>query len=185
MANRDTSKDGLSNKIQTFLLTNFPGIWEKVQNNSFLSKKVNQFLINSAIYKIPTRPYPYSLITLEPYIPETNDPRFQDIEGYVEGKGLPKKTDTYSSWDSLIDRTYTGRHLPPDPAFNQPDKLPKLEELAVLFKKENGKTIDSEKSTLLFPYFVQWFTDGFLRTDPKNKLKILQIITLIYLPFMA
>ena len=24
---------------------------------------------------------------------------------------------------------------------------------------------------MLFPYWVQWFTDGFLRVDPKNRLK--------------
>lgn len=155
MANkRDTSRDGFQNKLETLLLTNFKPIWQFLQSNESLAKKVNKKLINSAIYKIPTRPYPYSMMTLEKHIPDTD---------------IPKKTDTYSSWDSLIDRTYTGRHLPPNPKFNS--NLPKLEDLKVLFTKKNGQTIYSDKSTLLFPYWVQWFTDGFLRTDRYNRLK--------------
>ena len=71
----------------------------------------------------------------------------------------------------MCDRTYTGRHLPPDPTFNQSEVLPNSKDLADLFRKRNGETILSEKSTLLFPYWVQWFTDGFLRTDPNNRLK--------------
>ena len=153
---RDTSRDGLSNKLQTLLLTKFKPVWDFIQTKPALKYKVNQALINSAIYKIPTRPYPHSLMTLEKHIPGTE---------------IPKKTDTYTSWDSLIDRTYTGRHLPPDPEFNREENLPKLEDLAVLFQKKNGNTIYSEKSTLLFPYWVQWFTDGFLRTDVHNRLK--------------
>ena len=31
--------------------------------------------------------------------------------------------------------------------------------------------VESEKSTVLFSYFAQWFTDGFLRTDYKDPLK--------------
>ena len=147
---RDTSKDGLDNKLQTFLLTNFKGIWENVQSNEFLKRKVNKTLINSLIYKIPTRPNPYSMMTLDEYIPDTK---------------IPKKTDTYTSWESLIDRTYIGRHLPPDPKFNSEGNLPKVEDLAILFRKKDGQTIDSPKSTMLFPYWVQWFTDSFLRID--------------------
>lgn len=136
---RDTSRDGFSNKAEYFALTHFKGLWNLIQRNDFLKRQANKFLINSAIYKVPTRPYPFSLMA------------------------------PYTSWDSLTDRTYTGRHLPPAEKFNQ-GPLPKPEELAVLFKKR-GETQYSEKSTLLFPYFVQWFTDGFLRTDRSNKLK--------------
>lgn len=173
---RDTSRDGLVNKLQTLALTNFKWFWAFIQSTNTLKRKVNQLLINSAIYKAPTRPYPFSLMTLEPFIPGTQEERFQSVEGYVAGKGIPKQTETYTSWDSLIDRTYMGRHLPPDPVFNREGNLPKLEDLAVLFQKrkdQNGKpiTIFSEKSTLLFPYWVQWFTDGFLRKDRSNSLK--------------
>lgn len=153
---RDTSNDGFKNKLETIVLTKFKPIWDVIQSNEDWKKKANKFLINSSIYKIPCRPYPYSMMTLEEHIPDTD---------------IPKKPDTYSSWDSLTDRTYSGRHLPPDFEFNKEGNLPKLEDLAVLFKKKGGKTIYSEKSTLLFPYWVQWFTDGFLRTDIHNRLK--------------
>ncbi|MEL6455535.1 MAG: heme peroxidase, partial [Cyanobacteria bacterium J06623_5] len=99
---RDTSRDGLRNKLETFALTNFKGVWSLIQNTPALERRVNKFLINNAIYKVPTRPNPYSMMTLEPVVPGTD---------------IPKQTDTYTSWDSLRDRTYTGRHLPPDPAF--------------------------------------------------------------------
>lgn len=153
---RDTSKDGLNNKLQTFALTNFKGIWQLLQSNKSIARKVNKALINSLIYKIPTRPNPYSMMTLDEYIPDTQ---------------IPKKTDTYTSWESLNDRTYTGRHLPPDPKLNAEGNLPKVEDLAILFRKKDGKTIYSSKSTMLFPYWVQWFTDSFLRLDHHNKLK--------------
>jgi prostaglandin-endoperoxide synthase 2 len=153
---RDTSKDGFKNKLQTFVLTNFKPIWQFIQSNNSLKHKVNKTLINSLIYKIPTRPNPYSMMTLDEHIPDTE---------------IPKKTDTYTSWESLNDRTYTGRHLPPDPKFNSEGNLPKVEDLAVLFHKRDGKIIYSPKSTMLFPYWVQWFTDSFLRLDRHNKLK--------------
>ncbi|WP_413198935.1 peroxidase family protein [Nostoc piscinale] len=153
---RDTSRDGLNNKIQTFVLTHFKGIWGLLQSNESIKRKVNKALLNSLIYKIPTRPNPYSMMTLDKHIPDTD---------------RAKKTDTYTSWESLNDRTYTGRHLPPDPKLNTPENLPKVEDLAILFRKRDGQTIYSSKSTMLFPYWVQWFTDSFLRIDHHNKLK--------------
>ena len=153
---RDTSRDGWQNELQTYVLTHFPNIWHFVQRTPVLARLANKALIDNAILTIPTRPYAFSLMTLDPFVPDTQ---------------IPKKTDTYTSWESLTDRRYTGRHLPPDPEFNREGKLPKIEDLAVLFRKRNGKTISSEKSTLLFPYWVQWFTDGFLRTDRTNRLR--------------
>lgn len=153
---RDTSRDGFANKLQTFVLTNFKEIWELLQSNKSVARKVNKTLLNSLIYKIPTRPNPYSMMTLDEKIPDTQ---------------IPKKTDSYTSWESLNDCTYTGRHLPPDPSLNAEGNLPDVEQLAILFHKRDGKTIYSTKSTMLFPYWVQWFTDSFLRLDHQNKLK--------------
>ncbi|PZV03620.1 MAG: heme peroxidase [Leptolyngbya sp.] len=138
---RDTSRDGFENKVEQFLFTNFKFFWDFVQQFDFLHRWLNKLLINYVVYKLPPRPHPFS----------TRSP--------------------YTSWESLTDRLWTGRHLPPAPEFNQEEKLPSLDDLAVLFKKRDGKTIFSEKSTLLFPYWVQWFTDGFLRVDPENRLK--------------
>ena len=142
MANgRDTSRDGFVNKLEQFIFTNFPGIWDLLQSNDALKRRLNKIFINYVTYRLPPRPHPFS--TMSPY----------------------------TSWDSLTDRTWTGRHLPAAPEFNKEGKLPPLEDLAVLFRKREGKTIYSEKSTLLFPYWVQWFTDGFLRVDRENRLK--------------
>jgi prostaglandin-endoperoxide synthase 2 len=147
---RDTSKDGLRNKLETFALTKFKPIWNFIQSNPGLAKIVNKTLINNAVYKVPTRPYPFS--TMSPY----------------------------TSWESLSDRSYSGLHLPPldwkpltntnyiginlTPAEKFENNLPPVENLAILYQKP-GETKYSPKSTLLFPYFVQWFTDSFLRTD--------------------
>ena len=156
MAKRDTSRDGFGNKLLTFSLTHFRLFWTLVQSIRPLNRQVNKFLINGLINKVPNRPYPYSFMTLDPHIPGTD---------------IPKKTDAYTSWDSLTDRTYTGRHLPPDPDFNREGNLPKLADLKVLFQQREGKTRYSKKSTLLFPYWVQWFTDSFLRIDRRDRLK--------------
>jgi prostaglandin-endoperoxide synthase 2 len=153
---RDTSRDGFINRLELFVLTNFAGLWRLVQLSPLLTRWLNRFLTNNTVYKVATRPYPFSLMTLDEHIPDTD---------------RPKQPETYTSWDSLSDRTYIGRHLPPAPAFNQQATLPSPEDLSVLFRKREGRTIDSEKSTLLFPYWAQWFTDGFLRTDRVNRLR--------------
>ena len=158
---RNTSRDGFKNKLRTFALTRFRLLWKLIQAIPPLSRSINKRLINGAIYSLPTRPYPHSLMTLETHIPGTTHPKNQD---------------TYTSWESLTDRTYLGRHWPPDFQFNDSASLPELDTLKVLFEKPkdaDGKSISrhSEKSTLLFPYWVQWFTDGFLRVAHKNKLK--------------
>ncbi len=153
---RDTSRDGFINRLELFVLTNFEWLWRLVQRSPLLTRWVNRFLTNLTVYKVATRPYPFSLMTLDEHIPDTD---------------RPKKPETYTSWDSLRDRTYTGRHLPPSSEFNQQSTLPTPEDLADLFRKQGGETIYSKKSTLLFPYWVQWFTDGFLRTDRNNRLR--------------
>jgi Animal haem peroxidase len=92
----------------------------------------------------------------------------------------------YTSWDSLIDRTYSGLHLPPldwhpltnekhlgitlSPSDTFQRNLPAIQDLEILYRMR-GETKYSPKSNLIFPYFVQWFTDGFLRTDRTNLLK--------------
>jgi prostaglandin-endoperoxide synthase 2 len=67
----------------------------------------------------------------------------------------------YTSWRSLTDRSYDSRHLPraaPAPA------APEAETVAGLFNRE-GEMTPCEKSTVLFPYFAEWFVDGFLRSE--------------------
>ena len=68
----------------------------------------------------------------------------------------------YTSWASLTDRTFDSRHLPPAEA--SPADLPEPEAVAGLFNRQ-GEMTPCEKSTVLFPYFAQWFVDGFLRSE--------------------
>ncbi len=136
---RSTVKDGLKNKVESFVLTHFKWFWDLIQTSPYLKRRINKFLVNSAIAKTKTRPYPLS--TMAPY----------------------------TSWDSLTDRTYTGRHLPP--VQMDGGALPPVEDVLKLFEPRPNQIKLSAKSTLLFSYFAQWFTDGFLRTDPTDPLK--------------
>ncbi|MFC9977870.1 peroxidase family protein [Spirillospora sp. NPDC127200] len=68
----------------------------------------------------------------------------------------------YTSWASLTDRTFNSRHLPPVAGLES--RLPSAERAADLFMRE-GDTVPCPRSTVLFAYFAQWFTDGFLRGD--------------------
>jgi prostaglandin-endoperoxide synthase 2 len=78
---------------------------------------------------------------------------------------------SYTSWESLTDRSYTARELPP--AESVLDK-PSAEELLTIFTRTEFKP--SPKSSVLFAYFAQWLTDGVLRSDrsvldESNKIK--------------
>jgi prostaglandin-endoperoxide synthase 2 len=138
MANsgRSQARDGLWNQVQTYALTHFGPAWRAVQKVNVLDRWLDAGLINLAIYKTATRPYAFS--TMSPY----------------------------TSWDSLIDRTFSARHLPE--ATTDPGRLPPVKDAVELFRRGPSGTIVSDKSTLLFAYFAQWFTDGFLRTDPND-----------------
>lgn len=70
----------------------------------------------------------------------------------------------YPTLRGFVDRSITGRHLPPPkaPAAGLPDP----EDLVELFMRPNemqGRT--SIRSSFLFAAFAQWFTDSFLRTS--------------------
>jgi prostaglandin-endoperoxide synthase 2 len=72
----------------------------------------------------------------------------------------------YTNWATLTDRTWFSRYLPPAPQ----DLLPPVAEVASLFKlRPDRPPVLSDRSTLLFPSFAQWFTDGFLMTDQDRR----------------
>lgn len=75
----------------------------------------------------------------------------------------------YASWSGLFDRTYTGRHLPPADQ-KWVESLPDIQNLRSLFAR-NGELLPCPKSSALFGFFAQWFTDSFLRTDPLDNRK--------------
>jgi prostaglandin-endoperoxide synthase 2 len=73
----------------------------------------------------------------------------------------------YTSWLSLTDRTYTGRHLAP--ATTRPEDLPSEADVTALYRRE--REIKSTDTSVMFMFFAQWFTDSFLRTsidDPRK-----------------
>ncbi|MCD0462377.1 peroxidase family protein [Roseiconus lacunae] len=127
---------GFRNKLESALLTRFGFFWGFVQKIPFLRQRLNRFLLNRAIMRTKVRPHQYSLLT------------------------------DYTSWDSLTQRQYTGRHLPvADERYVK--RLPDLDDVVDLFERQRdseGRYRLSPKSTLLFTNFAQWFTDGFLRT---------------------
>ena len=73
--------------------------------------------------------------------------------------------DEYTSWDSLTDRTYSVRELDAVPA--EPPTQPPEADVVELFRRSQFSA--SEKSTVLFAYVAQWFTDGFLRSPRFDK----------------
>jgi hypothetical protein len=74
----------------------------------------------------------------------------------------------YTSWTSLTDKTWLGRSIPPaEPR----DDLPSVKEVTKLFVPRPEGQRQCPKSTLLFPVFAQYLTDGFLRTDMKDRRK--------------
>ena len=76
----------------------------------------------------------------------------------------------YTSWDSLNDREYSARHLRADNGF-APDTGPDDDFVAALFGRPDGAEQRSGKSSLMFPFFAQWFVDGFLRTAADDARK--------------
>jgi prostaglandin-endoperoxide synthase 2 len=107
--------------------------WLLVQRVPFLTTRVNRVLINQGINVLPPRPY-----------------------------RLSTKLD-YTTQDTLVDKTFNCRQLPPAAGERDERTMPDAEAAATLFRRE--QFVECEKSTVLFAYFAQWFTDGFLRSD--------------------
>src|SRR5580693_4533307 len=122
-----------------------PGFWGFVASVPVLRRFINRLFINLITNSTKPRPHPFSLWTPA----ATADATHAD----------------YVSWTGLVDRTYTGRHLPPaDQSYL--NALPDPEKLRALFRRQ--KLTPCPKSTALFGFFAQWFTDSFLRTDPND-----------------
>jgi len=127
---RDTSRDGLRNRAEDFLISNLRPFWALVNRTPFLARFFNKLLVNGLVRKAPARPLPLSTLA------------------------------SYTSWRSLTDRTYFDRYLPPHEAAD----LPPLDKVAELFAVGPDGPKQSDRSTLLFPVFAQWFTDSWLLT---------------------
>lgn len=124
--------------VTFWLASNLAPLWNFLNRDGLLHSLVNENIINQFVSTMEPRP-----------------------------DRLSTKAD-YTSWDSLTDRTYSDRHLPPTPSIRT---TPPPNEVAELFRRTPSSARDAKKSTLLFPFFAQWFVDGFLRTDPTDVLR--------------
>ncbi len=108
-----------------------------INKTGWADRALSRLIINQIVHKTRNRPHPWSTAS------------------------------TYTSWKSLTDRTYQGRHLPATAPGAQPDP----DQVKTLFARPTGKQVLSEKSTCLFPAFAQYLTDGFIRTDPHEGMR--------------
>lgn len=118
-------------------LNRFPWIIRTLTRIRCIRRFISDFYINKQAYSVTSRPRPFS--TMAPY----------------------------TTWRSLTDRTFTGRHLPE--AENQ--NLPSIEKVVDLWRRKDNKEIPSANTSMLFSFFAQWFTDSFLRTDLRDRRK--------------
>ncbi|GAA2887970.1 hypothetical protein GCM10010517_51870 [Streptosporangium fragile] len=129
---RSIATDGAANRVRFLALTRGRPFWDLAQRVGPVRRRLNASLIDHAIREMPPRPEPLSTMA------------------------------DYTSWASLTDRTFSGRHLPP--VAGDQDGRPTPERAADLFTRGDAM-IPCPRSTVLFAYFAQWFTDGFLRGD--------------------
>lgn len=100
-----------------------------------LRTAASRYAINKFANAAPPRPHPYSMAA------------------------------EYTTWESLTDRSFSGRHLPVRTTGTE--DLPSAKEVADLFRRGDNE-IKSTDTSVTFVFFAQWFTDSFLRTDRTN-----------------
>ncbi len=129
--------------LAVHLASHYAPFWRLVDSIAPLRRLLNHRVINSRIARIEPRPNPLSTRS------------------------------GYTSWASLTDRTYSGRHLPPvalEATLPEEDGPPSSAELMALFTR-GKQMVPCPKTTVLFSFFAQWFTDGFLRTEREHRAK--------------
>jgi prostaglandin-endoperoxide synthase 2 len=124
--------------------------------------QISRIAINHFAGSTHPRPRPFSLWSAQPSTDPTS----------------PEYITDYTSWPSLTNRQYTARHLgPADPAyiaslpFDAPYQGPgqPLGDVTALFARKGKLT--TSRSSLLFTFFAQWFTDSVLRFNPFDRRK--------------
>ncbi|HWJ36159.1 MAG TPA: peroxidase family protein [Steroidobacteraceae bacterium] len=124
--------------------------------------QISRLAIEYLASRTPPRPRPLSLWSPLPMPP---------------GPGQTLPITDYTSWPGLTDRTFSSRHLPPaelaytaslpangscDPQAGPPGPITSL------FQRESGRMIP-DRSSVLFMFFAQWFTDSFLRFNANDR----------------
>lgn len=117
----------------------FPNVWDMIMNWNVVKTAISKTTFRRFGSITKPRPHPYTMAA------------------------------DYPTWFGFVDRTYTGRHLPPDIKADKkqrPDTA-KVVELFLRGEKDGdtGQQITDIRSSLLFASFAQWFTDSFLRTS--------------------
>lgn len=122
------------------------------------SQWLSRIAINSITNSTRPRPHPLSLWS----------PDSIDAENGVEA-GSSVQSARFTAWPGLIDREFSGRHLPPaNPGYVA--SLPDIEsQVLPLFERQ--AFLPCPRSSALLCFFAQWFTDSFLRTHPVDKRK--------------
>lgn len=127
----------------------------------FVGTLLNSYVTHKLCTTTLPRPRPFSLWS---HVPKPTP---------EEEQGPPGE---YTTWPMLTDRLFSARHLPPS-SQAYIDGLPKDEpyipnapgQITNLFTREDQ--IVEDRSTALFMFFAQWFTDSVLRVDPKDRRK--------------
>ncbi len=110
------------------------------------------------------RPHPFSLWTGSAGPPRNDVPDYCPTLPPAPAAFAPSD---YVSWPGLFDRSYTGRHLPPSDA--PIGDLPAAEAVVEAVFLRDGPMRPCKKTSALFCFFAQWFTDSFLRTHPCDR----------------
>src|SRR4051794_14627614 len=119
-----------------------PWLMEKIQSVDWLDSLINRAIINGVVDKCQGRPLPHSLWTPRPV-------------GQPLPAGAVETPVDYISWQSLVDRRFTARHLrPADAAYMS--RLPPLDKVLALYQREAFTPSKTTSSLLCF--FAQWFT---------------------------
>ena len=126
----------------------------------WLGKQINRFLTNLIARSTTPRPRPFSLWSSVAVAPGGPSGPISD----------------YTSWPALTDRRFSARHLPPASTSSiaaLPDDAPSGQggwgPVTSLFAR--GEAMQADRSSVLFMFFAQWFTDSVLRTDPDDRRK--------------
>ena len=158
----------LSSLLNSLLVREFLA-W--VSSIPLLSRLINRIVTNTIASATKPRPRPYSL-----WWPANS----LDARSAADQTNGPI-TD-YASWPSLTDRSFSARHLDPAPeAFIRqlPPDAPydrttgsagAITSLFARPRDSSGQSLMTpDRSSVLFMFFAQWFTDSILRIDPKDR----------------
>ncbi|MEP6501943.1 MAG: peroxidase family protein [Betaproteobacteria bacterium] len=131
-------------------------------DSSLLRRTISKIAVDKLASSTSPRPLPFSLWSP---VPKPADPATQG------------PVCDYTSWPGLTDRTFSSRHLPPcsqadidalasnggcDPSAGA------IGPFTALFKRPDTG-MKKDRSSVLFSYFAQWFTDSFLRTASPDR----------------